>query len=95
MKEILTALVIILAILILPNKIYANDLDVAMVKTQDDITSLIIRTNTVDSLMIFSNQGKMYRLLVDNIPEGTNTSKGMPVINLPVDLLENLIFKSD
>ena len=49
------------------------------VKTQDDITSLVIRTNTVDSLMIFSNQGKLYRLLVDNIPEGTNTSKGTPI----------------
>lgn len=49
------------------------------VKTQDDITSLIIRTNTVDNLMIFSNKGKMYRLLVDNIPVGTNTSKGVPV----------------
>ena len=49
------------------------------VKTQDDITSWIIRTNTVDSLMIFTNLGKMYRLLVDNIPVGTNTSKGTPV----------------
>lgn len=49
------------------------------VKTQDDITSLVIRTNTVDSLMIFTNLGKMYRLLVDNIPVGNNTSKGTPV----------------
>ena len=49
------------------------------IKTQDDITSAVIRTNTVDSLMIFSDKGKMYRLIVDNIPEGTNTSKGTPV----------------
>ena len=49
------------------------------VKTQDDITSSVIRTNTVDSLMIFTNKGKMYRLIVNNIPEGTNTSKGTPV----------------
>ena len=48
------------------------------VKTQDDITSAVIRTNTVDNLMIFTNKGKMYRLLVNNIPEGTNTSKGTP-----------------
>ena len=46
------------------------------VKTQDDITSMVIRTNTVDSLMIFTDKGKMYRLVVNNIPEGTNTSKG-------------------
>lgn len=49
------------------------------VKTQDDITSMVLRTNTIDSLMIFTNQGNMYRLIVDDIPEGTNTSKGMPV----------------
>lgn len=52
------------------------------VKTQDDITQAVIRTNTIDNLMIFSNKGKMYRLLVDNIPVGTNTSKGQPVKSL-------------
>ena len=49
------------------------------VKTQEDITSMILRTNTVDNLMIFSNQGKMYRLLVNDIPVGTNTSKGTSI----------------
>ena len=49
------------------------------IKTQEDITSMVLRTNTIDSLMIFSNQGKMYRLLVNDIPVGTNTSKGTPV----------------
>lgn len=52
------------------------------VKTQDDITHAVIRTNTIDSLMIFSDQGKMYRLLVDEIPSGTNTAKGVPVKSL-------------
>ena len=49
------------------------------IKNQEDITSMIIRTNTQDYLMIFTNQGNMYRLLVDDIPEGTNASKGFPV----------------
>lgn len=49
------------------------------IKTQEDITSMIIRTNTVDSLMVFSDKGKMYRLPVDDVPEGTNSSKGMSV----------------
>ena len=49
------------------------------VKTQDDITEAVIRTNTVDSLMIFTNKGRMYRLIVNNIPVGTNTSKGTPI----------------
>ena len=49
------------------------------VKTQEEITSMVLRTNTIDNLMIFSNQGKMYRLLVNDIPVGTNSSKGSSV----------------
>lgn len=52
------------------------------VKTADDVVNAVIRTNTVDSLMIFSDKGNMYRLLVDSIPEGTNTTKGISVKNL-------------
>lgn len=52
------------------------------VKTQDDITDSVIRTNTVDKLMVFTNKGTMYRLLVDEIPEGTNSSKGVPISSL-------------
>lgn len=52
------------------------------VKTQEDITSMIIRTNTIDSLMIFSNQGRMYRLLVNDIPVGANVSKGQSIKSL-------------
>ena len=48
-------------------------------KTQDEITKAVIRTNTVDSLMIFTNNGKMYRLSVNDIPVGTNSSKGTPI----------------
>ena len=49
------------------------------VKTQDDITNMVLRTNTIDSLMIFTNKGKMYRLLVNDIPVGTNTSVGQSI----------------
>ena len=52
------------------------------VKTKDDIVSAIIRTNTVDQLMVFTNQGYMYRLLVNDIPAGTNTSKGININSL-------------
>ena len=54
----------------------------AGVKTQDGITSAIIRTNTIDSLMVFTDKGRMYRILVDNIPNGTNASKGVPIKSL-------------
>lgn len=52
------------------------------IKTQEDITSAVIRTNTIDSLMIFTNQGRMYRLLVNDIPIGTNVSQGQSVRSL-------------
>ena len=58
------------------------------VKTQDDITHAVIRTNTIDSLMIFSDKGKMYRLLVNDVPVGTNVSKGTSIkslINMDID----------
>lgn len=52
------------------------------VKTQDDITTMVLRTNTIDSLMVFTNQGRMYRLLVNDIPVGTNVSVGQSVKSL-------------
>ena len=58
------------------------------IKNQDDITNAVIRTNTIDSLMIFSDKGKMYRLLVNDIPVGTNVSKGTSIkslINMDTD----------
>jgi DNA gyrase subunit A len=33
-------------------------------------------------MMFFSNKGKMYRTVVDNIPDGTNTTKGVPINSL-------------
>ena len=58
------------------------------IKSQDDITSCVLRTNTIDNLMIFSDKGIMYRLLVDNIHVGTNTSIGQSIkslVNMAVD----------
>ena len=46
------------------------------VKTLDKTILSVTSTNTVDSLMIFTSIGKMYKLDVDKIPEGTNASKG-------------------
>lgn len=47
------------------------------VKTLDNAILQVISTNTIDTLMIFTSTGKMYRLSVDKIPEGTNASKGI------------------
>ena len=52
------------------------------VKNEDDAILDIISTNTIDTLMVFTDQGKMYRILVDNLPVGTNVSKGVRINTL-------------
>ena len=52
------------------------------IKTTDDATMALIKTNTIDALLLFTNRGKMYRMIVDNIPIGTNISKGINVSSL-------------
>ena len=52
------------------------------VKTIDQAILTAISTNTIDSLMVFTSTGKMYRLNVDKIPEGTNVSKGININTL-------------
>lgn len=49
------------------------------VKTEEDAVLDTIATNTIDNLLVFTDAGKMYRLLVDNIPAGTNASKGVRI----------------
>lgn len=52
------------------------------VKTKDEIISDVIKTNTVDTLMFFTTKGKMYRTIADNIPTGTNITKGVSINSL-------------
>lgn len=49
------------------------------IKSEDDAILETISTNTIDTLMLFSSLGKMYRLLVDEIPE---SDKYYPVSGL-------------
>ena len=52
------------------------------VKNEDEAVLSMITTNTIDNLLIFTNKGKMFKILVDNIPAGTNASKGININNL-------------
>ena len=52
------------------------------VKSEDEAILDTISTNTIDTLMVFTNKGKMYKLLVDNVPVGTNASKGVRINTL-------------
>lgn len=52
------------------------------VKTEDKAIMTAFATNTLDTLLIFTSKGKMYRTVVNNIPAGTSTSKGTPISTL-------------
>ncbi len=52
------------------------------IKSIDDAVLETISTNTVDNLMLFTSKGRMFKLLVDSIPIGTNISKGVNVNTL-------------
>ena len=52
------------------------------VKSNDDAIMSTIKTNTVDYMMFFTNKGRMYRTIVDNIPDGTNLTKGVQISSL-------------
>ena len=51
----------------------------AGVKTLSDTVLSVLSTNTVETITLFSSTGKMYKLAVNTIPEGTNASKGTNV----------------
>ena len=51
-------------------------------KNKDDAVLASISTNTTDTLMIFTKSGKMYRMLVDDVPESTNATKGTSLFSL-------------
>lgn len=50
--------------------------------TEDDAILSTISTNTIDTLLLFTNKGLMYRLLVDKIPVGSNISNGTNISSL-------------
>ena len=63
------------------------------VKTQDDAVLSSISTNTIDTLLIFTSAGRMFRLLVDNVPVGTNASRGTNLATiLKFDAGEQAVF---
>ena len=52
------------------------------IKSADEVIMDTCKTNTIDIMMFFTDKGKMYRLLVNDIPSGNNTSKGINIGNL-------------
>ena len=54
----------------------------------DDDVNMIIPTFTHNYLMFFTNKGRVYSMKAYNIPEGSRTAKGTPIVNL-LPLQEN------
>lgn len=48
----------------------------------DDFVELLSTTSTHDTILFFTNKGKVYRLKGYEIPEFSRTAKGIPIINL-------------
>ncbi|PXW89822.1 DNA gyrase subunit A [Streptohalobacillus salinus] len=49
---------------------------------EDDFVEHLISTSTHDTVLFFTNKGKVYRLKGYEIPEFGRTAKGLPIINL-------------
>ena len=66
---------------------------------EEDGVQHIVSANTHDSLLFFTDQGRVYQLKVYDIPESSRTSKGLPVINLvglhPDETITTLLPVSD
>ena len=49
---------------------------------EDDFVEHLLYTSTHDTILFFTNKGKVYRARGFEIPEYGRTAKGLPIINL-------------
>jgi DNA gyrase subunit A len=47
----------------------------------DDFVEKLFIANTHDSILCFSNRGRVYWLKVYDVPQGSRTSRGRPIVN--------------
>ncbi|WP_331828664.1 DNA gyrase subunit A [Candidatus Blochmannia sp. SNP] len=60
------------------------------IKEEDFITRLLV-ANTHDTILLFSNYGRIYWMKVYRLPEASRGSRGKPIINLlPLDVNERI-----
>lgn len=58
---------------------------------EEDIIDKLLIANTHDTLLCFSNLGKLYWLKVYQIPQGSRTARGKPIVNLlPLEAEERI-----
>ncbi|CAN5856819.1 DNA gyrase subunit A [soil metagenome] len=49
---------------------------------EEDGVQYIIAANTMDSLLVFTNRGKVYQVKVHELPDSGRTAKGLPIVNI-------------
>jgi DNA gyrase subunit A len=49
---------------------------------EEDGVQHILSVNTMDSLLVFTNRGKVYHIKVHELPDAGRTAKGLPIINI-------------
>ncbi len=50
-------------------------------REEDDVQHMLF-ANTHDSLLVFTNRGRVYQVKVHEIPDASRTAKGLPIVNL-------------
>lgn len=48
----------------------------------EDGVQHILSANTMDSLLVFTNRGKVYQVKVHELPDAGRTAKGLPIVNI-------------
>ncbi len=48
----------------------------------EDTIQHILSANTMDSLLVFTNRGRVYQLKVHELPDASRTAKGLPIVNV-------------
>jgi DNA gyrase subunit A len=49
---------------------------------EEDKIQHILAANTMDSLLVFTNRGRVYQVKVHELPDAGRTAKGVPIINV-------------
>lgn len=70
-----------------------------MTTKDDDVVNHILRCNTLNDLLFFTNRGKVYQLKAHEVPDASRTAKGLPLVNLisldPGEFVTSLIAVPD
>ncbi len=53
-----------------------------MATREEDVVQLLFTADTLDTILFFTNKGKVYSEKAHRVPDGSRTSRGIPIVNL-------------